>query len=225
MYFRKKILRSFTTWYNIYMKFVIFHGAFGSPDGNWFPALKEKLEAIGQEVLVPQFPVDDWDEVTSAGPQVPQKNQYLKNWLTAFEPFAKTIAEGEKVCFIGHSLGPVFMLHVVKQYKLQLDSAIFVSPFMESLHSKEFWQFDHVNDSFYKTDFDFMDLKKRIPVSYVVYSEDDPYVDKKFPLKFAGAFESAIISMTSAGHVSSPVYASLLFELAKTRLDSAVYLK
>ncbi|MFZ2025449.1 MAG: hypothetical protein WAV51_04145 [Microgenomates group bacterium] len=96
---------------------------------------------------------------------------------------------------------------------------------MESLHSKEFWQFDHVNDSFYKTDFDFSDLKKRIPVSYVVYSEGDPYVDQKFPLKFARLLESAIVPVMNAGHVSNPIYASLLLEIAKTRLDQAAYLK
>lgn len=207
------------------MKFIIFHGAFGSPEGNWFPALKEKLEAIGQEVIIPKFPVDDWDEVTKAGSQVPQTNQYLKNWITAFEPVAKQCTSDEKICFIGHSLGPVFMLHVAQQFHLQLDSAIFVSPFMESLHSKEFWQFDHVNNSFYKTDFDFSDLKKRIPVSYVVYSEDDPYVDQKFPLKFAEALGSAVIPMMKAGHVSNSIYASLLFELAKTRLGPDAYLK
>ena len=200
------------------MKFIIFHGAFGSPKENWFPALKEKLEAIGQEVIIPQFPVDDWDEVTKNGPTVPQKNQYLKNWLAAFDPIAKQCVPNERICCIGHSLGPVCILHAVEQFQLQLDSAIFVSPFMESLHSKEFWQFDHVNDSFYKTDFDFSDLKKRIPVSYVVYSEDDPYVDRKFPLKFADALGSAVISVTNAGHVSKPIYASLLFELAKTRV-------
>lgn len=205
-------------WYNNGMKFVLFHGAFGSSEGNWNPDLKKALESIGQEVIVPQFPVDDWDEVTKAGPGTPQKNQYLKNWLKTFEPIAKTFSPSDTLCFVGHSLGPVFMLHAVEQFHLQLDSAIFVSPFMESLHSKEFWQFDHVNDSFYKTDFDFADLKKRIPISYVVYSNNDPYVDKKYPLSFAGTLDSSIIRMEKAGHVSDKKYASLLFELCKTRI-------
>jgi len=200
------------------MKFIIFHGAFGNPEENWFPSLKEKLEAIGQEVIIPQFPVDDWDEITKNGPTVPQKNQYLKNWIATFEPIVKRCASNEKICFIGHSLGPIFMLHVVEQFQLQLDSAIFVSPFMESLHSKEFWQFDHVNNSFYKTDFNRDNLKKRIPVSYVIYSEDDPYVDSKFPLKFANTLGSSVIPVVNAGHVSKPIYASLIFELAKTRI-------
>ena len=67
------------------MKFVLFHGAFGSPEGNWFPQLKEKLEALGQEVIAPQFPVDSWDEVTKVGEKAPLKNQSLQNWLTTFE--------------------------------------------------------------------------------------------------------------------------------------------
>ncbi|MBI2622163.1 hypothetical protein HYW66_00820, partial [Candidatus Microgenomates bacterium] len=46
------------------MKFIIFHGAFGSPEGNWFPELKEKLVVLGQEVIVPEFPVENWEEVS-----------------------------------------------------------------------------------------------------------------------------------------------------------------
>lgn len=67
------------------MKLVLFHGAFGSPEGNWFPQLKEKLEALGQEVVVPQFPVDSWDEVTKLGEQTSPKNQSLQSWLNTFE--------------------------------------------------------------------------------------------------------------------------------------------
>ena len=34
----------------------IFHGTEGYPEENWFPWLKEKLEAKGYKVFVPQFP-------------------------------------------------------------------------------------------------------------------------------------------------------------------------
>lgn len=207
------------------MKFIISHGAFGSPEENWFPQLKKDLESIGQQVTVPQFPVDDWDEVTKAGPAVQQKHQYLKNWMKIFESVYQTFSSTDELCFIGHSLGSVFILHAVEQFKLQLNSAIFVSPFMDSLHSKEYWQFDHVNDSFYKTDFDFEKLKKLIPVSYVLYSDDDPYVGKKYSSVFAKTMGSSVIPMTKAGHVSNKMYAPLLFELCKTRLDLSKYLK
>lgn len=207
------------------MKFVIAHGAFGSIKENWFSQLQKDLIAIGQEVILPQFPVDDWEKITNAGPTVPQEHQYLKNWLATFEPIAKSFHSTDKLCFIGHSLGPVFILHAVEQFRLQLDSAIFVSPFMESLHSDEYWQFDHVNDSFYKTDFDFEAIKKQIPLSYVVYSDDDPYVNKKFPLAFATSLNSSLIPLVSAGHISNSRYASLLLELCKTRINVSSYLK
>ncbi len=49
------------------MLFVIFHGSYGNGDENWFPDLKTCLTAIGQEVLSPSLPVDDWDLVSGGG--------------------------------------------------------------------------------------------------------------------------------------------------------------
>lgn len=209
------------------MKFVIIHGAFGSPEGNWFPELKEKLEALGQEVICVQFPIEKWDEVTKNGPTVEPKNQSLDNWLKTFgREVLPKIKKGEKLCYIGHSLGPVFILHVVGKFNLQLDSAIFVSPFMDAIKSKEYWQFDHVNKTFYKTDFDFDKLKKLIPVSYVLYSDTDPYVAKSHSTLFAKVLDSSVIMVKRAGHLNSEVNLNefpLVFDLCLTRLDLDMY--
>ncbi len=210
------------------MKFVIFHGAFGSPESNWFPELKEKLELFDQEVIIPQFPVEDWGKITKLGQKASVKNQSLNNWLKVFEKeVLPKIKKGEKLCFIGHSLGPIFILHLVDKYNLLLDCAIFVSPFMEKIYGK-FWQFDLVNATFYKTDFDYDKLKKLIPVSYVVYSPEDPYVDKKYPINFAQRLGSSQVQVTRAGHLNSEVNLNefpLVFELCKTRLDLSLYQK
>ena len=135
--------------------------------------MKEKLEALGQEVLAPQFPVEKWDEITKLGPGVPVKNQSLDSWLEAFEPIVKSFKKREKICFVGHSLGCVFILHIVEKFNLKLDSAIFVAPFMDKL-GDTYWQFDHVKVSFYKTNWDFEKLKKLITTSYVLHSDNDP---------------------------------------------------
>jgi predicted alpha/beta hydrolase family esterase len=205
------------------MKFVIFHDAFGDPEENWFPQLKKDLESAGQSVIVPKFPIDDWNEVINAGPTVPNKNQNLQNWLQTFEPITKTFLPTDELCFIGHSLGPVFILHAVTAFNLHLNSAIFVSPFMSSLHSEKYWQFDHVNNSFYKTDFDFKKLKMQIPFSYVLYSDTDPYVGEKYSSVFAQAMGSSIMPVMKAGHISDKMYAPLIFELCKTRLDQSKF--
>ncbi len=207
------------------MKFVLFHGAFGSPEGNWFPQLKDKLEALGQEVIVPQFPVDSWDDVTTLGPNVPSKNQSLESWFAAFEPIYKSFKKGEKLCFVGHSMACVFILHVVTKYNLKLDCAIFVAPFMDTLGDK-YWQFDHVNGSFYKTGWDFEKLKKLVPTSYVLHSDNDPYVDRNHSIIFSRALESSIIFVKRAGHMNSEVNLNefpLVFELCNTRLDLTLY--
>jgi len=211
------------------MKFVIFHGSFGSPEGNWFPELAEKLKALGQEVTVPKFPTDDWDDITKRGRKGSKKtNQNLKSWLKTFEKeVLSKIKKGEKLCFVGHSLGPVFILHIVDKYKIKLDSAIFVSPFMEDLGGK-YWQFYAVNKTFYRKDFDFLKLKKFIPLSYVLYSDNDPYVDKRFPLDFAKKLGSSLILVKSAGHMNAEVNLNefpLVLELCKSRLDLNLYQK
>ena len=181
------------------MKFVLFHGAFGGPEGNWFPELKEKLESFGQEIIAPQFPVDDWDEVTKKGYSVPPQNQNLKNWLSTFEQLVlPQLKKGDELCFIGHSLGPLFILHVVEKFNLKLDSAIFVSPFLRKLN--ESWQIDHVNSSFYKVDFDFEKLKKYISQSWVFYTDNDPYVKKEYALEFADKLNTNRIFIKRAGH-------------------------
>lgn len=207
------------------MKFVLFHGAFGSPEGNWFPQLKEKLEALGQAVIVPQFPVDSWDEVTKAGPGVPLKNQNLENWLKVFEPIFESLKKREKLCFVGHSLGCVFLLHVVEKFNIKLDCAIFVAPFMDKLGDK-YWQFDHANESFYKISWNFEKLKKLIPTSYVLHSDNDPYVDRNHSIIFSKVLDSSLIFVKRAGHMNSEVNLNefpLVFELCNTRLDLTLY--
>ncbi len=208
------------------MQFVIFHGAFGSPEENWFPELGEKLSSLGQKVVIPQFPVDDWDTITSQDPNIPSKNQTLDHWLKTFEKVLASLDRNDKLCFIGHSLGPLFTLHALEKYKIQLDSAIFVSPFLEKLHTG--WQIDLVNASFYKKDFDFEYLKRQIPISYVLYSDNDPYVNKKYSLDFAQRLDSSPIQVLSAGHMNSEVNLNefpLVLELCKSRLDLSLYQK
>lgn len=206
------------------MKFVLFHGAFGSPEGNWFPQLKDQLESLGQRVVVPEFPTDSWNEMTKAGADASPTKQNLSSWFQAFDKIQKTFKKGEKLCFIGHSLGPLFILHAVEKYNIQLDSAIFVSPFLDPLQKS--WQIDAVNKTFYRTDFDFEKLKKLIPVSYVLYSNDDPYVDKNHSLLFGKALESSMILVKHAGHMNSEVNLNefpLVIDLCITRLELPLY--
>ena len=203
--------------------FVIIHGAFGSPQGNWFPQLKDSLKTLGQKVLAPQFPIDDYDAITKAGPKKAQnKKQTLQNWLKVFETKVLPKIKNKPVVFIGHSLAPLFILHLVDKYNLTIDSCIFVSPFLKDLKRKDLWQFKLVNQTFYKQKFDFKELRQKIPESFVIYSDNDPYVDVKFMLEFAEKMHSSKIKVKHAGHLNSESGFNnfpLITELCKARLN------
>ncbi len=210
------------------MKFLIVHGSFGSPDGNWFPRLKEKLEQLNQDVLVPQFPVDDWNKVTERGESVPTTNQTLTNWLKVFESEVLPWAQQEPVVIVGHSLGPLFTLHAVSTFDLNVNAAIFVSPFLSIPRHPEFWQIDVANRTFYDHHFNFSELKLKIPLSFVVFSNQDPYVPVAKAQEFAQKLGSSQIPVLGAKHLSSEFSNNefpLVLELCKTRIELTLYQK
>ncbi len=102
------------------MKSYIIYGAYGNPQENWFPWLKEELNAV-----VPKFPTP--------------KNQSLENWLKILDSFE------EDSIVIGHSLGVPFILNLLEKSKVK--AAFFVAGFISSLGLEEF---DKVNQTFYR---------------------------------------------------------------------------
>jgi uncharacterized protein len=199
------------------MKFIIIHGSYGSPQENWFPYLKKKLERQKQVVVAPEFPIDNWEEITKNGSDKPPTRQNLENWLAVFEEkVLKDITVHEKPVIVSHSLGPLFALHVISKYKFELKCAVFVCPFLRKLNTQ--WQIDYVNQSFYKTDFDFTQLRKLIPYSVTVYSDNDPYVDRKYSREFAKKMGSIEIVVKDGKHLNAEAgfrKFPLVFELCR----------
>lgn len=207
------------------MKFVIFHGSLGSPDENWFPSLKAKLEYMGQDVICPRFPIDSEEEMKKSQRETIQN---LDSWMAIFEKeVLPQLLGNEPITFIGHSLGNLFILHVIEKFKIQLDCAIFVSPMLDRIPDID-WKYDKVNSTFYKTDFNFEELQKYIPVSYVLYSDTDPYIEPHRALHFAKVMNSSHIMVRSAGHMNAAVNLHefpLVYDLCVTRLDLDLYQK
>lgn len=207
------------------MKFVIFHGAYGNAKGNWFPWLKTELIKLKQEVILEQFPVEDWNEVEKTGPKFVPTNQTLDNWYKFFEKvIMPRIKPDDKLCFVGHSLGPQFILHAVDRFNLHLDSAIFVMPFGRLL-KPEHWKFNVVNSSFMPARFNYSELKKHIPLSYALYTDNDLYVQPELSRQFASQMKSNEICVRGGRHINGPFFTkqNLVLELCKSRLEASEY--
>jgi uncharacterized protein len=186
------------------MKFLYFHGSFGSPTENWAPYLKNEIEKLGHQFLAPQLPVDNWDVLTERGEGSQSERQNLQNWMSAFDEFYVNHflndLQNEKIFFVGHSLGNLFFLHVQEKYHLFVKAAFFVSPFLRKLNGV--WQIDTVNETFYKTDFDFSKIKGQIETSFTFYSDNDPYVPQDALKEFWTAMDSQPILISGGGHIS-----------------------
>jgi predicted alpha/beta hydrolase family esterase len=89
----------------------------------------------------------------------------------------------------------------VNKFNIILKKAIFISPFLEGLKNAKNWQFDVVNRTFHKTNFDWEKLKKLIRKSYVIYGEKDPYVPTRLPLDFAAKMSSTVVPIKNGGHL------------------------
>lgn len=151
------------------------------------------------------MPVESYEEFEKLGAKAVAKNQNLNNWLKEFEKILPKL-KGHRICFVGHSIGCVFILHAINKFNLQLDSAIFVAPFLDKLNPE----------------LNFTKLKKLIPISYAVYSDNDPYVSIKQSLKFAQKMNCQKIIHRGGGHLGDIFYQGfhLIEELCKTRIES-----
>ncbi len=162
----------------------IIHGAYGNPEENWFPWLKNKLENLWTRVFVPKFPTPE--------------NQSLENWKKIFEEYKPYIDENTIV--IWHSLAPAFLLDLLENIDKPIKVAFFVSGFIGLLWNPDF---DNINKSFVDRDFDWETIKKNCKKFYIYHSDNDPYVPIEKALELANKLNTKVIEIPNAGHFNS----------------------
>ena len=135
----------------------IIHGTWGSPEENWFPWMKKKLEEIWYTVIVPKFP-------TPAG-------QSLESWNATFSQYLDQVSE--ETIFIGHSVGPAFILNILEQVNSKVAGCYFAAGFLELIQLPEF---DLVNETITSRQFDWQKIHENCDNFYMCHGDDDPYV-------------------------------------------------
>jgi uncharacterized protein len=166
------------------MKIIIIHGAYGNPEENWFPWLKKELEKRGHKVFVPEFPTPE--------------GQYLGNWLEILHEYLQHI--GPDTIFVGHSLGPAFIVTVLERLKRPVKAAFFVAGFIDVLDNKEF---DKINKTFVKKQFNWDKIRANSKEFFVYASENDPYVPVRKTKELATKLGTKLIRVKKAGHFNA----------------------
>ncbi len=162
----------------------LIHGSYGNPNENWFPWLKGELEKIGHSVFVPQFPLSP--------------EQSLENWLEVFKDYEKYI-DNDSI-FVGHSLGPAFILNILEKAEKPIKAAFFVSGFLGLINNQTY---DTVNRTFTVKNFDWQKIKQSCNKFYIFHSDNDPYVPLEKAEELAKTLGVEIILIKGGGHLNA----------------------
>ena len=160
----------------------IFHGTEGYPEENWFPWMKEQLEAKGCKVIVPQFP---------SPPAVPAK---ISEWFKVLKNYEQYI--NENTILIGHSLGGVFALRLLEQLKHPVRAVFFVGT---PIGIKPIANYDRDN-GFSGFDFNWPTIQSNSKHFDVFQSDNDPYVSLGNGKQLAKELGVELTFIPNAGH-------------------------
>ncbi len=164
------------------MKIIIIHGTKGSPQGNWFSWFSNKLREKGHQVLVPQMPT-------------PQ-GQNLDSWFYAFD----SIALEQNTILIGHSIGAAFVLHALEKLEIAIRAAILVAPFMAKLGLQEY---DALNEGFIEWPADGSLIRKKAKDFSCFAGDNDPYVPLHLSREVADRLGVKLQIVENGGHLNA----------------------
>ncbi|MBD3366230.1 hypothetical protein GF360_02680 [candidate division WWE3 bacterium] len=180
-------------------KAFLIHGAYGNPQENWFPWLKEKLEQHNYKVITPTFPTPE--------------NQTLKNWNDVFDKYKEQL--DEETILIGHSLGCPYILNVLQDIDKKVKAAYLVAAFHKALgHS-----IDEINETFVEKDFDWSAIKRNCENIVMFSSDNDPYIPMEVSEELAQNLDADFNVVADGGHLNSTAGYTEFEELLKKLED------
>ncbi|MDP3883227.1 MAG: alpha/beta hydrolase [Candidatus Staskawiczbacteria bacterium] len=161
---------------------IILHGTGDKPTDFWFPWLKERLEAKGYEVWLPELPNAE--------------KPNLKDWV----PFIlKGGKFSEETIMIGHSAGAQIIPSVLEKLDVKIKQAILVSGYGKALRQ---------NDKSPKNvdDYEWENIKGKAKEFIFINSDNDPWTcdDKQGRILFDNLGGIQII--LHEGHMGSTTH-------------------
>lgn len=163
---------------------VIMHGTKGSPKGNWFPWLKQKIEKLGHQAFVPKFPTP--------------KGQTIKNWIKILNQTILTY--DDSLTLVGHSSAPLVICAKLQELKKPIKAIFLVAPFLGRLGLSDY---DKICTDFNSFPFKWNLIKKRANSFYIYRANNDPYVPEEKGKLLANKLKVTETIIDQGGHLNS----------------------
>lgn len=176
------------------MKRVIFvHRWSGGPLDDWRPWLKEELEKRGHEVLAPTMPDTE--------------TPIIEKWV---RHLAEVVGEPDSdTYFIGHSIGCQAILRYLETIDTPVGGAIFVAGWF-NLENLEDEEAKEIARPWIETPIDIAKIKKVLPKSVLIISEDDPYgAFEENKQRFSEIMTQGVV-LPNAGHITESKVPAIL---------------
>lgn len=172
---------------------IIVHGWSGSPETNWLPWLKSEIEKLGYEVLVPFMPDTD--------------NPVIEKWVNYLAEVVGT--PDRDTYFIGGSIGCQTILRYLETINTPVGGAIFVAGWF-NLKNMESDEEEEIAKPWIETAIDLEKVKKMLPKSILIISDDDPYgAFEENKQKFAQLVSHTVV-LPNAGHIEEEKESAIL---------------
>ena len=162
-------------------KVIIVHGWASSPHRGWINWLADELKNRGYEVVAPAMPK----------PRQPD----MADWLKAIQEAA---AGSQSLIVVGHSMGTYALLEFIRilSATVKVKQAIFVAGFYVN-ETDTYWPGHFVTDK------DFVQIRRRIKQSTVIYSNDDRVVVPNRSRELAKQLKAEMILELNRRHFSN----------------------
>lgn len=167
------------------INYLVVHGAYGSPQENWFPWLKQKLEQKKSKVFDPQFPTPE--------------NQNIEAWYKIAESALKE-CDPKNTILIGHSTGAVFVLRMAERTDQPFRAIFSLCPFMQDLGNAVF---DPLNASFIKPPFNAKACQRGASKIVCFAGDNDPYVPLSYTQDLANKVNADLNIVRNGGHLNA----------------------
>lgn len=166
--------------------YLIVHGSFGSPFGNWFPYLRGELEKRELVVYTPDMP-------SGVG------YQNYDNWSNVMKAYVDAGIINENTVIFAHSIAPVFVCKFLIENSIKVKRLVLVCGFNNYLGIND--DYDAVNESMYLDNLE--EVKNYCNDIVCLYSDNDPYVTFDKEKEFADMIASTQIVIQNGGHLNS----------------------